>query len=408
MIRDGYVMEGILSDIRVLELGESPSVAFCGKLLADQGATVIKVESLNGDPLRYDPPFLQTSSGELISSSFLSFNTNKFGITLDITQPEAAKICKELVNTCDICIESFEPGYLAHLGLDHESLMATNDTLIMLSITYYGQTGPYAHYRADELTSQAIGGFLYAVTGSADKPPMGTVLNQMEITTARNGVVAIMAAVLNRDAQGVGSYIDLSTAESVVATPSQLIHPRSYTGRNPKRGGSDTNVMDGMHLPTKDGEVTLTTAGTGGKPMEVWSEFLDEPRLLDEKFSNRSGRLEHWEELYNLVAPKLMNWENIPLMEATMAQGLVIGLVQSPLQVLQSPHLSERGYFVYIDDPELGNLAYPGPGFFIDGENIMTSDRVAPRLGQHNDYIFTEVLKLSSGVIEDLRSQDAI
>ena len=401
-------MEGILSDIRVLELGESPSVAFCGKLLADQGATVIKVESLNGDPLRYDPPFLQTSSGELISSSFLSFNTNKFGITLDITQPEAAKICKELVNTCDICIESFEPGYLAHLGLDHESLMATNDTLIMLSITYYGQTGPYAHYRADELTSQAIGGFLYAVTGSADKPPMGTVLNQMEITTARNGVVAIMAAVLNRDAQGVGSYIDLSTAESVVATPSQLIHPRSYTGRNPKRGGSDTNVMDGMHLPTKDGEVTLTTAGTGGKPMEVWSEFLDEPRLLDQKFSNRSGRLEHWEELYNLVAPKLMNWENIPLMEATMAQGLVIGLVQSPLQVLQSPHLSERGYFVSIDDPELGNLAYPGPGFFIDGENIMTSDRVAPRLGQHNDYIFTEVLKLSSGVIEDLRSQDAI
>ena len=401
-------MEGILSDIRVIELGESPSVAFCGKLLADQGATVIKVESLNGAPLRYDPPFLQTSSGELISSSFLSFNTNKFGITLDITQPEAAKICKELVNTCDICIESFEPGYLANLGLDHESLMATNDTLIMLSITYYGQTGPYAHYRADELTSQAIGGFLYAVTGSADKPPMGTVLNQMEITTARNGVVAIMAAVLNRDAQGVGSYIDLSTAESVVATPSQLIHPRSYTGRNPKRGGSDTNVMDGMHLPTKDGEVTLTTAGTGGKPMEVWSEFLDEPRLLDQKFSNRSGRLEHWEELYNLVAPKLMNWENIPLMEATMAQGLVIGLVQSPLQVLQSPHLSERGYFVYIDDPELGNLAYPGPGFFIDGENIMTSDRVAPRLGQHNDYIFTEVLKLSSGVIEDLRSQDAI
>ncbi len=401
-------MEGILSDIRILELGESPSVAFCGKLLADQGATVIKVECLNGDPLRDEPPFLQTSSGELISSSFLSFNTNKFGITLDITQPEAAKICKELVNTCDICIESFEPGYLTHLGLDHETLMATNDTLIMLSITYYGQTGPYAHYRADELTSQAIGGFLYAVTGSADKPPMGTVLNQMEITTARNGVVAIMAAVLNRDAQGVGSYIDLSIAESVVATPSQLIHPRSYTGRNPKRGGSDTNVMDGMHLPTKDGEVTLTTAGTGGKPMEVWSEFLDEPKLLDQKFSNRSGRLDHWEELYDLVAPKLMNWENIALMEATMAQGLVIGLVQSPLQVLQSPHLSERGYFVSIDDPELGNLAYPGPGFFIDGENIMTSDRVAPRLGQHNDYIFTEVLKLSNGVIEDLRSRHAI
>ena len=401
-------MEGILSDIRVLELGESPSVAFCGKLLADQGATVIKVEAPSGDPLRREPPLLKTLSDELISSAFMAFNTNKFGVTLDLAHPHADDVCKRLVNTCDICIESFAPNYLSTLGLGYDDLMRLNDTLIMLSITYYGQTGPYAQYKGNDFTSQAIGGFLHAVTGSSDKPPMGTVLDQMEITTARNGVIALMAALLNRDVTGEGSYIDLSTTESVVATPSQLIHPFTFTGRNPRRGGSDTNVMDGMHLPTKDGEVTLTTAGTGGKPMEVWSDFLDEPRLRDPKFGTRPGRLDHWQELYELVAPKLMQWENIPLMEATMAQGLVIGLVQSPTQVLESPHLAERGYFVSIADPESETLAYPGPGFFIDGENTMRADRVAPRLGQHNDYIYTDVLKIPSAVLQDLHSEEVI
>ncbi len=401
-------MEGILSDIRVLEIGESPSVAFCGKLLADQGATVIKVESPLGDPLRKEPPLLEGPSGERVSSSFLAFNTNKLGITLDLTHAESANVFRQLVDISDICIESFQPGYLDSLSLGRETIMSENDQLIMLSITYYGQSGPYSRYHGDELTSQAIGGFLHAVTGSSDKPPMGTVLNQMEITAARNGVIAIMAALLNREAEGVGSYIDLSTAESVVATPSQLIHPFSFTGRNPKRGGSDTNVMDGMHLPTKDGEVTLTTAGTGGKPMEVWSTFLNEPRLLDPKFANRSGRLQYWEELYELVAPKLMEWENIPLMEATMTQGLVIGLVQSPLQVLESPHLCERGYFVRIDDPDTGNLAYPGPGFFIDGENTMRSDRIAPKLGQHNDYIFTDILQIPPLVLAALHANNAV
>ena len=128
-------MEGILSDIRVLELGESPSVAFCGKLLADQGATVIKVEAPSGDPLRREPPLLKTLSDELISSAFMAFNTNKFGVTLDLAHPHAADVCKRLVNTCDICIESFAPNYLSTLGLGYDDLMRLNDTLIMLSLS---------------------------------------------------------------------------------------------------------------------------------------------------------------------------------------------------------------------------------------------------------------------------------
>ena len=221
-------------------------------------------------------------------------------------------------------MEGFRPGTMERWGLGPEDLQRVNPGLVMMRFSGFGQTGPYRNYRGGDLVAQALGGFLHAVTGSADRPPMGTALEQMEITAARNGAIAIMAALLHRQQSGEGQHIDLSTMEAAVSTPSGLIHPYSFTGRSPKRGGSDGNVMDGMHLSTKDGEVTLTTAGTGGRPMEAWSEFLEEPRLLDLKFASRQGRMENWEELHSLVAPTLARWNNLDLMRETMARGLAV------------------------------------------------------------------------------------
>jgi crotonobetainyl-CoA:carnitine CoA-transferase CaiB-like acyl-CoA transferase len=253
-----------------------------------------------------------------------------------------------------------------------------------------------------------LGGYLYAVTGSADRPPMGTALQQMELTAGRNGAIAVMAALLRRDQTGAGSTIDLSVMEAAISTPSGLIHPYSFTGRNPRRGSGDRNVMDGMHLPTRDGEVTLTTAGTGGRPMEAWAEFLAQPKLLDPKFATRQSRQEHWEELRDLVAPKLAQWSNLELMQATMAKGLVIGLVQTPEQVVHSPHLAERGFFVELDHAEAGTLKYPGPGFLFDGVNPMQTARAAPRLGEHNADIYRDRLGLPDDELGRLRAARVI
>lgn len=258
------------------------------------------------------------------------------------------------------------------------------------------------------MVAQALGGFLHAVTGSADMPPMGTALEQMEITAARNGVIAIMAALFQRQQSGEGQHIDLSTMEAAISTPSGLIHPYTFTGQSPKRGGSDGNVMDGMHIPTADGEVTLTTAGTGGRPMEAWAEFLEEPRLLDPKFATRQSRMDNWEELHSLVATPLAKWNNLDLMRESMARGLVLGLVQSPQQVVDSPHLEERGFFVELDHPDAGSLKYPGPGFFIDGENPMEGGRPAPSLGQHNSEIFGGELGLTSEELGLLRAAQVV
>ena len=389
-------MPGILSELRVLELTHRPSGAYCAKLLADQGADTIKVEPPGwGDQARHEPPFIDEVPHPDRGTSYLAFNTNKRGITLDVEQAVGRELFERLATTADIILESCPPGRLAELGLAYEQLSQSNPGLILVSISYFGQDGPYASYQGDDLVAQAMGGYLYAVTGSASQPPMGTVLQQMEITAARNGAVAVISALLRRDQSGKGTHIDVSTMEAAVSTPSGLIHPYTYTGRNPHRGGSDGNVMDGMHLPTLDGEVTLTTAGTGGRPMQAWSEFLEEPGLLDPKFASGAGRMEHWEELFGLVAPKLAQWNNLDLMLETMARGLVIGLVQTPQQVVKSPHLEERGFFVEMDHARAGLLKYPGSGFFIDGENAMASARPAPRLGEHNVEILCGELGLT-------------
>ncbi|MFQ6026427.1 MAG: CaiB/BaiF CoA transferase family protein [Dehalococcoidia bacterium] len=402
-------MDGILSDLKVLELTHAPSGSYCAKLLADQGADTIKVEPPgSGDPARYEPPFIGGEPHPDRSTAFLAFNTNKRGITLDLEQAAGRDLLLRLAESSDVVIESFSPGYLEDRGIGHDALLEVNPKIILLSITYFGQDGPYSSYRGNDLVAQAMGGYLYAVTGSANKPPMGTTLQQMEITAARNGVIAIMASLLRRDQSGSGDHIDLSVMEAAISTPSQLIHPYTFTGRSPRRGSSDTNVMDGMHLPTKDGEVTLTTAGTGGRPMQLWAEFLEEPGLLDPKFATRQSRLEHWQELHSLVAPKLSQWDNLDLMRETMARGLVVGLVQSPQQVVESPHLAERGYFVELEHPEAGTLKYPGPGFFMDGENTMQSARAAPRLGEHNAEVFCGGLGLSTQELERLRESGVV
>ena len=380
---------GILSGVKVLELAHAPSGAFCAKLLADQGADTIKVEPPGrGDEARHEPPFIGGEPHPDRSTTFLALNTNKRGITLDLAHETGRALLLRLVADADVIIESFEPGRLHALGLGYEALHARNRRAILVSLTYFGQSGPYAQWKGDDLIAQAMGGYLYAVTGPADKPPMGTALQQMELTAGRNGAIAIMAALLQREETGEGTHIDVSTMEAAIATPSMLIQNYSYVGRSPRRGAFDKFVMDGMHLPTRDGEVTLTTAGTGGKPMQVWADFLGEPRLLDPKFATRASRGENWQELHDLVVPKLKEWNNLDLMRETMARGLVIGLVQSPTQVVESPHLAARNFFVELEHPEAGTLKYPGPGFMFDGENPMQAKRPAPGLGEHNDEVY--------------------
>jgi len=315
----------LLDDVRVLELTNSLAGAFCAKLLADQGANTLKVEPPGrGDAARHEPPFIGGEPDSERSSLFLAFNTNKRSITLDVTTPTGRDLLWRLLATHDVLIESFAPGHLDNLGLGYDSLRQAYPRLIVTSITPFGQTGPYRHYRSNDLIAQAMGGFLYT-TGQADRPPMGTALEQTAIVAARNATIAIMAALLQQQVSSEGQHIDVSVMEAVVSTPPNFIHQYSFTGAIAGRGFGDQTVMDGMHLATSDRAVTLTTAGTGGNPMETWAAFLDEPRLLDAKFSTRQGRDRHWQELPDLLQAKLAHWKAHDFMKEAMDRRLVGG-----------------------------------------------------------------------------------
>jgi crotonobetainyl-CoA:carnitine CoA-transferase CaiB-like acyl-CoA transferase len=386
----------LLDDVRVLELTNGLSGAFCAKLLADQGADTLKVEPPGrGDPSRHEPPFLDGEPHPDRSTLFLACNTNKRSITLDVATPSGQAVLMRLIAERDIVIESFAPGYLTDLGLSYEALQQVNPGLIMTSITPFGQTGPYRDYRGNDLIAQAVGGFLY-MTGQTNRPPMGTALEQTAIVSARNAVIASMAALLQQRQTGEGQHIDVSIMEAVVSTPPNFIHQFSFTGAIAGRGFGESAVLDGMHLATSDSPVTLTTAGTGGNPMETWAAFLDEPRLRDPKFNSRQGRTQHWEELLALVEGKLVRWKARDFMKEAMDQRLVVGVVQSPEEVLNCPHLAARGSFVSLDHPEVGTLQFPGAGFLIDGVNPVVEGRAAPRLGEHNAGIYGGELGCSS------------
>jgi crotonobetainyl-CoA:carnitine CoA-transferase CaiB-like acyl-CoA transferase len=399
---------GLLDDVHVLELTNSLAGAFCAKLLADQGAPTLKIEAPGrGDAARHEPPFIGGEPHPDRSSLFLAFNTNKRSITLDVATPTGRDLLLRLLATRDVLVESFPPGHLDNLGLGYEVLRHANPRLIMTSITPFGQTGPYCHYRSNDLIAQAMGGFLYT-TGRTDGPPMGTVLEQTAIIAARNAAIATMAALLHQRVSGEGQHIDVSVMEAVVSTPPNFIHQYSFTGAIAGRGSGDQTVMDGMHLTTSDHDVTLTTAGTGGNPMETWAAFLDEPRLLDAKFSTRQGRVRHWEELLTLLQGKLAHWKAHDFMKAAMDQRLVVGVVQSPEEVVHCPHLAERGSFVTLDHPDAGTLKYSGAGFLVNGTNPTHGGHAAPRLGEHNVEVYGGELGLSIEALAVLRAAGVV
>jgi crotonobetainyl-CoA:carnitine CoA-transferase CaiB-like acyl-CoA transferase len=401
-------MLGLLSGVKVLELTDGLAGAFCAKLLADQGADTLKVEPPGrGDPARHEPPFIGGQPHPDRSTLFLAFNTNKRSITLDISSPTGRGLFLRLASDADIIIETFAPGYLDDLGLGYEVLKETSHRLIVTSITPFGQTGPYSHYKGGDLIAQAMGGFLYT-TGLADRPPMGTALEQTEIIGARNAAIATMAALIDQAGSGQGQHIDVSVMESIVSTPPNFIHQYSFTGVIAGRGFGENAVMDGRHLATGDSEVTLTTAGTGGNPMEAWAEFLDEPRLLDPKFRTGQGRAQSWKELLDIIQSNLAGWKAHDFMKEAMDRRLVVGVVQSPQEVVGCPHLAERGAFVELDHAVVGMLKYPGPGFLVNGVNPAKGGHAAPGLGEHNAEVYCGELGLSAGELASLRAAGVV
>jgi benzylsuccinate CoA-transferase BbsE subunit len=203
-----------LSPYRVLDLTNEQGY-FCGKILADLGADVIKVEPPEGDPGRKIGPFFKDIPDKEKSLFFLAFNTNKRSITLNIQTHDGQEIFKRLVKTSDFVIESFAPGFMDKLGLNYSALKEINSRMIMVSITPFGQTGPRKDWKGSDIVEIAMGGLSH-ITGSPDRPPVRVGIDQAHVVAGTQAAMGAMIAHYHREATGKGQYVDTSIQESVV------------------------------------------------------------------------------------------------------------------------------------------------------------------------------------------------
>ena len=293
-------MAGPLSGLRVLELtGEHAQ--FCGKLMADLGADVIKVEPPGGQGTREVGPFLDDEAGPERSLYFWHYNTSKRGITLDITKPEGQEVFRKLAATAGLVLESFTAGYLPSLGLGYDSLSADNPGLIMCSVTPFGQDGPWRDYQTSDLLHLAAGGQMassgYDVEDVPDAPPIAPGGGNAWHIASHYSYIAIMGALYHRDFTGEGQYIDVSVHEACSLTTEGAIAiylstgevVRRHTGRH-----ASADMSPGIQHATNDGGyINTTRSGSNLTPARVkilatWmAEYGLAQDLLEEKYQDR-------------------------------------------------------------------------------------------------------------------------
>ena len=396
---DGTPSSGLLNNLRVLDLGQGVSGPFCARLLADQGAGVIKVEPPEGDPARRMGPFAGDEPHSEKSIPFLYLNTNKRSITLNLSTATGRALLHVLARWADVLVENFEPRLRSSLGLDDESVRAINPRLVVTSITSFGSSGPYCDWRATDLVTSAVSGLMYH-SGDADKEPLRSALSQSLYVAGMNGAAATLVALYHRLSRGLGGRVDVSVAECMTAHLVQATASYAYTGgirgRRPAHGAPLEELM-----PCQDGHAVVSAQGS--QPFGAVADLLGVEELKEPAFSTAEARIIHGEALERLVLQGLARWKKDDLFHAANKQRLVFGLAQGPDDLYRCPHLRERQFFVPVHHPVAGDAEYPCHSIHLsEGSFGMRSP--APLLGEHNTEVYRGIVGLSEAEIVRLRN----
>ena len=396
--------EGLLEGIRVLDLGRDVSGTFCAKLLADYGADVIKVEPPEvGDAARRAGPFVGDDPHPDKSIKFLYLNTNKRSITLDVGCESGRHVLNSLLPRVDVLVENYMPAESESLDMTYAALSGKNPSLVVTSITPFGQTGPYRDLAATDIVTCALSGLMYH-SGDSDREPLRSALDQSSYVAGANAAAATLAALFQRLSSGQGQHVDVSVVECLASHLVQAVPYYSYMGaikgRRPVRGSGFDELM-----PAKDGYVVPSVQGS--QPWPVIADLIGGEALTDGRFTTGSGRIEHGEELKEHLIEALASWDRKQLFQASGERRLVFGMAQDGGDLFDCPHLKERGFFVEVDHPVAGPARYPGMGPRLSELDFDIS-RPAPLLGQHNAEIYCDELGYSSQDLVNLRASGTI
>ncbi len=385
-----------LAGVRVLELATGVAGPYAGKLFADYGADVIKVEPPGGDEARRWGPFLDDAPDGDSSALFLHLNTNKRSVTLDLALPSGQDLLRRLVASVDVCLESFPPGTLAEWGLGFESLHGLNPSLVLTSVTPFGQDGPYRSYRATELELSAWGSMNISRTNDGRPVMLGGNLAQYQ--TGNVAAMATMAALLFAEAGGEGTHVDVAAIATQAGSASfTMINLLSYaySGRTavPTRPADTSAAMRAMGpflngtFRCADGSVMVTTLPPWAPRMVTALDDPDVTAILGDP--SRWGEPDAIERIQAVAE----QWFGSRTRAEAMADGQAVGwpviAIQDPGDLVHDPHFVARGAIVEVEHPAAGTVVQLGAPFRMDDGWALR--RPAPQLGEHDAEVFGEI-----------------
>ncbi len=417
--------EGLLSGFRVLDLTDERG-DFCGKVLGDFGADVIKIEPPGGSRARNTGPFYQDTPHPEKSLPFLAFNTSKRGITLDIEKTDGRDIFRRLLGTAHFVIESHAPGYMAGLGLAYGDMAAIKPDIILTSITPFGQTGPYSDYQATDLVGLAMGG-LMSVLGDQNHPARIGSGPQAYLQAGLQAAMASVIAHYHRQVSGEGQHVDVSMQEAVVLTVPIVAETYEFmrvniAGSGPFYFTARPQPMGPLYIrylyPCKDGHVLLMASG--GHPGYVrstrsiiaWAneegyckDILDIDLI---KWNVMTFAQADQDRMVRSLTEFLMTKTKAELFRGALEKGIWMAPCNTTADISRDAHLEARGFWEKVDHPELGReLTYAGAPLKMSSDSWRIRCR-APLIGEHNTEIYVGELALTLEELALLRSQNVI
>lgn len=410
----------MLSPYRVLDLTDERGL-LCGKILADLGADVIQIEPPGGNTARRIGPFYHDEPHPELSLFWWSYTTNKRSITLNLTTPDGRALLSRLVQSADFLIESGAPGAMAALGLSYATLAAVNPRLIVVSITPFGQDGPYAHYQASDLVGMGMAGFMY-VTGDPDRPPVRVGFPHFYLHGAAAGATGAMLAHAQRVLTGEGQYVDVSCQEAVARALASAPQNYAVEGSILVRQGSyrQTGAATFMRItwPCKDGFVNFQFSGgaSSGGSVNNFVRWMDEVGMGDAYLSSLDfttlGYGMITKELLARVVPPverfMMSHTKQELFEGAITRRILLFPVATPSDILRNPQLQARQYFQHVPHPELGTTVTMLGPFVRASAAPLQFRRLAPTLGEHNAEIYRDELGLQHAELVRLREAGVV
>jgi benzylsuccinate CoA-transferase BbsE subunit len=414
-VTDAQTLPGPFAGLRVLELADETG-QFCGKLLGDLGADVVKIEPPGGERNRHVAPFLDDIPHPERSLSFWYYNTSKRGITLNLETADGRQLFGRLAATSDVILETFRPGFLASLRLDYEALREQNSRLILCSLTPFGQTGPWRDYLSSDLLHMAAGGEMassgYDEADVPNAPPIAPGGGNAWHMGCHYATMAIMAALVHRTVSGQGQSIDVSIHEACALTTEAAIANYIYRGEVLRRQTGRHHAAGPTprtQFRAKDGTYVCALVGGRLNPKFVreLADLLDSygmaGDLKDPKYRDPAVIAENTTHIIDdLIANFIASLSAEEVYHAAQERGFTWGAVRAPEALLDDAHLHDRGFWKQVEHKELGrSFIYPGEAAIYNDSPWRISGR-APLIGEHNAEIFCDELGLSRGELSVL------